>query len=68
MTTTKTAKAMQLEFIGRIERDGSAIVPMSDNLYAFFERENPTFDLHTLSLSQGTYIAFNMNAYIVKLK
>lgn len=67
-----TKKAHELEFISQIMRDGTGTAPVSES-YLKSMLENPLmkdedFELHCLSISQETYIAFNFNAFVVKLK
>jgi hypothetical protein len=68
----RRAKAHELEFISKINRDGSGTEPV-DERYLRAMLENPImkkeeFELHRLSLTAGTFIAFNFNAFVVKLK
>lgn len=65
-------KAHELIFISQINRDGSGTVPVKKS-YKKAMLENPLmkdedFRLHRLSISEDTYIAFNFNAFVVKLK
>ena len=65
-------KAHELEFISQIKRDGSGTkkVPKS-YLKAMHESElmkDEDFKLHCLSITEKTYIAFNFNAFVVKIK
>lgn len=63
-------KANELEFISVINRDGSGTRPVSEE-YLKFLNENPltgSFKLKRLSISEDTYIAFNMNVFVVKLR
>lgn len=64
--------AHELEFISQINRDGSGTTPVKES-YLKSMLENPlmkkeTFKLHRLSLTENTFIAFNFNAFVVKLK
>jgi hypothetical protein len=54
-----------LEFIARINRDGSGTMPMNkhDSFLA-----NEYFSLTPLSLTEGTYIANGFDSYVVKKK
>ena len=65
-------KAHELVFISQIYRDGSGTKPVdSDYLEMMLESpicKDSDFDVHTLSLSEQTFIAFNFNAFVVKLK
>jgi len=56
----------ELEFISRIERDGSGTTPVEKD---YIEKMNDDeFRLMNLSLSQKTFIAGHMNVFVVKLK
>lgn len=54
-------KAHELIFISQIKRDGSGVEEVK---YI----PDGIFKLRCLSLSQKTFIAFNFNAFVVKLK
>ena len=56
-------KAEQLEFISRINRDGSGVTKVDEK-----EVLNEDFKLNSLSISEKTYIASGMNSYVVKIK
>ncbi len=65
-------KAHELEFISQIKRDGSGTVKVRKS-YLKSMLENPLmkdeyFRLHRLSLTEDTFIAFNFNAFVVKVK
>lgn len=66
--------AKDLVFISQIKRDGSGTSPISkEHLDFLLERDNKSnndeyFTLHCLSLTEKTFIAFNFNAYVVRLK
>ena len=65
-------KAHELIFISQIERDGSGTKPVPES-YLTAMVESPImkkewFKLHRLSMTEDTYIAFNFNAFVVKLK
>jgi hypothetical protein len=65
-------KADELIFISQINRDGSGTMPVRES-YLKAMKENTLmkdedFKLHRLSISEDTYIAFNFNAFVVKLK
>lgn len=65
-------KAHELEFISIINRDGSGTSPVKES-YLKSMHENPLmkdtdFELRRLSLSEDTWIAFNFNAFVVKIK
>jgi hypothetical protein len=69
---TMTRKAHELVFVSQIERDGSGTKPVKES-YIKDMLENPLmkdndFKINVLSLSEETYIAFNFNAFVVKLK
>lgn len=54
----------QLEFISRINRDGSAVEPVIDPE----KLHQDHFYLRPLSLTLETYIATGINCYVVKIK
>lgn len=65
-------KARELEFISQINRDGSGTTEVRES-YLLAMLENPLmkeqdFELHCLSITEKTFIAFNFNAFVVKLK
>ncbi len=65
-------KAHELEFISQIKRDGLGVTSVKES-YLKSMLENPLmkdsdFDLHTLSLTEKTFIAFNFNAFVVRVK
>jgi hypothetical protein len=65
-------KAHELEFISQIKRDGSGVIKVRKS-YLKAMIENPImkdedFKLHCLSLREKTFIAFNFNAFVVKIK
>jgi hypothetical protein len=65
-------KANELEFISQIKRDGSGTTKVKKSyLKSMLENslmKNEDFELHCLSLTENTFIAFNFNAFVVKLK
>lgn len=65
-------KAHELEFISRINRDGFGVTRVENgDVYHVKNNKIVTDDLYELmplSISQGTFIAFNINVYVVKLK
>ena len=65
-TKVKVFKGEKLHFISVIHRDGSGTtnVENDDNSHI----NNDLFKITCLSISQGTYIASEMNSYVVKLK
>lgn len=65
-------KAHELEFICLIKRDGSGTKKVSKS-YLKMMLENPLaketdFRLHVLSLTEKTYIAYNFNVFVVRIK
>lgn len=65
-------KAHELEFISIINRDGKGVseVPQSylDAVANNSLMKDEDYDLHAISITEGTFVAFNFNAYIVKIK
>jgi len=63
-------KAKKLIFVSRIERDGSGVIPVSEDMNILLQKckFNPKYKLNPLSLSNKTYIASGFNSYVVKLK
>lgn len=65
-------KAHELEFISQIKRDGSGITKVKKSyLKAMLENslmKDEDFELHCLSLTEKTFIAFNFNAFVVRVK
>lgn len=65
-------KAHELEFISQINRDGSGTSKVEDSYLKFMLEsslaKDTDFDVYCLSLSKKTYIAFNFNVFVVKLK
>jgi hypothetical protein len=64
--------ARELEFISQINRDGSGVSKVPDD-YLKAMLENPLmkddwYELHCLSLTNGTYIAIGFNSFVVRLK
>jgi hypothetical protein len=62
-------KPQELEFISIIKRDGSGVKKISKEHLKFLmeNKFEEYFELHKLSITEKTYIAFNFNAYVVKL-
>jgi hypothetical protein len=65
-------KAHELEFISQINRNGNGASKVKES-YLKSMLNNPLmkdedFELHCLSMSEKTFIAFNFNAFVVKLK
>jgi hypothetical protein len=65
-------KAHELIFISQIKRDGSGTIPVEESYKkAMLENslmKDDIFRLYKLSISEDTYIAFNFNAFVVKIK
>jgi hypothetical protein len=65
-------KAHELDFISQIKRDGSGVIEVKESyLKAMLENtvmKDSEFTLHCLSISEKTYIAFNFNAFVVRIK
>ena len=59
-------KGSELIFISQIKRDGSGVIVKDDRYNELLKDD--IFKLHRLSMSEETYIAFHMNAFVVKLK
>ena len=65
-------KAYELEFISIINRDGSGTEPVTQEhlsmlLINKFSKDDD-YEIICLSLTEKTFIAFNFNAYVVRLK
>jgi len=54
-----------LIFISRITRDGSGVIPCKEDMSNL---NNDRFKMISLSITNGTWIAAEMNIYVVKLK
>ena len=63
-----TKKAYELDFISQINRNGTGTVSVSKNYVKYMTYANDEFTLHRLSLTEKTFIAFNFNAFVVRLK
>ncbi len=67
-----TKKAHELEFISQINRDGSGTEPVKESYLKYMLEgtlvKDSDFELHRLSLSENTWIAFNFNAFVVKVR
>lgn len=61
-----TKKGRELEFISRINRDGSGTTPVDDSFIDFVQEDD--FDIIRLSMTEDTWIATYVNAYVVRLK
>jgi hypothetical protein len=57
----------ELEFISRILRDGSG-TEMISTREEVSHVENTRFEMASLSITKGTWIATEFNAYVVKIK
>jgi len=62
----KNLKGIDLIFISRIKRDGSGVVAIEKDEELF--NYNEKYIVHSLSISNKTYIACGFNSYVVKLK
>jgi hypothetical protein len=64
--------ARELIFISQINRDGKGVSEIPDDyLKAILENKlmkDEPFKLKCLSMTEKTYIVFNFNAFVVKLK
>jgi len=65
-TLIKVFKGKKLQFISVINRDGSGVVNVQNEDHS--QMNNDLFKITCLSISQGTFIASEMNSYVVKLK
>ena len=65
-------KAHELIFISQINRDGNGTTPVAesylDAMLTNHLMKDEYFELHCLSLTEITFIAFNFNAFVVRLK
>ena len=67
-------KGNQLEFISLINRDGKGVSIAGEESPDGIENkdlshlQNDRFDLHPLSLTKETFIAYGFNVYVVKIK
>ena len=59
-------KGSKLEFISWINRDGSGVSEIPEGYLKLLQDEK--FKLICLSITEGTYIASNMNLFVVRLK
>lgn len=55
-----------LIFISRIDRNGMGVTIMDE--YNINHLNNDVFELHSLSITFGTYIACGFNSYVVKMR
>ena len=64
--------AKELIFISQINRDGSGTTPVKESyLKAMLENslmKDEYFELHRLSLTEKTFIAFKFNTFVVRVK
>jgi|HubBroStandDraft_2_1064218.scaffolds.fasta_scaffold605615_1 hypothetical protein len=60
-----TTKGKDLIFISRIERDGKSITEIIEDMKHV---DAVAFNLNCLSITEGTYIAIDVNSYVVKLR
>lgn len=59
-------KGAQLIFISQINRDGKGVTDKSnEDMSHIFEED---FEINSLSITQGTFIASQFNSYVVKIK
>lgn len=65
-TLINVFKGKKLHFISVIKRDGSGVVNVENEDHSHMN--NDLFKITCLSISQGTFIASEMNSYVVKLK
>lgn len=65
-TKVKVLKGEKLHFISVIHRDGSGTTNVENDNMIF--HNNDYFKITCLSISKGTYIASEMNSYVVKIK
>ena len=61
-------KAHQLDFISQIKKDGSGVVEVKQSLIDFMILREETLELRRLSITEDTYLAFNVNVFVVKIK
>lgn len=65
-------KANELDFISQINRNGIGTKPVPETyLKAILENslmKEEYFELRPLSLTEKTFVAFNFNVFIVKIK
>lgn len=60
--------ASELEFISQIKRDGSGVKRLKKSYLNLLLSRNDTFNLTCLSITEKTFIAFNFNAFVVRIK
>lgn len=61
-------KASKLIFISRILRKGEGVEVVTDEDKEWLYKDNDKFEINTLSITNGTFIASGFNSYVVKLK
>ena len=64
--TTREVEGKRLEFIARINRDGSGVTSMAGKDTNIIERE--VYSLQCLSITHGTWIASHFNSYVVRIR
>ena len=62
----RNRKGTDLEFICRINRDGSGVEKLTEKQIDSFKKYN--YKLIRLSITENTYIASNMSLFVVKIK
>jgi hypothetical protein len=62
----RRAKGSELVFIWRIKNDGSCLEPVKKSFEKILQEDE--FELHRLSITNDTWIAFRMSVFVVKLK
>ncbi len=62
---TQQIHGKDLIFISQINRDGSGTTPIGVEYLEMLQTN--MFDIYRLSMSEGTFIAMNFNAFVVKL-
>ena len=65
-TKVKVLKGEKLHFISVIHRDGSGTTNVESEDHSHLNNDN--FKMSCLSISKGTYIASEINSYVVKIK
>ena len=66
-----TRKPNELIFISRINRDGSGVMLISESHNILLQQTKyleTMFEMHSLSVTEDTWIACGFNSYVVKLK
>jgi hypothetical protein len=57
-------KANELDFISLIKRDGSGVGEVKEGI----RNSDDEYNLYRLSITEDTYIAINMSAFVVRIK